>query len=233
MANTAGKDQKIRATTELAERHGKFLGKHQGNTVFEFIGEYLWLDFVNTELVERKWVVDLLGDVGDLAYWLRESGVVDSEAARSAFERLEGTAEGDRLLERAKELRKVLREASERFGEDGSVAPGLVEEINDLLAQKLGHHELARTPEGFEIRFQDISVHSDEPDVLLAPVAKSAARFLAEADPSLVKGCENPDCILFFYDTSKNHTRRWCSMATCGNRMKARTQYARAQRRRE
>jgi predicted RNA-binding Zn ribbon-like protein len=33
--------------------------------------------------------------------------------------------------------------------------------------------------------------------------------------------------VLFFYDTSKNGTRRWHSMATCGNRTKAARHYAR------
>ncbi|MGB3632898.1 MAG: CGNR zinc finger domain-containing protein [Rubrobacteraceae bacterium] len=229
MANSDSRDQKVeevKGTREPANPHGRSLGKSQGSTGFEFVGEYSWLDFVNTELVEKERVVDLLGDVGDLVYWLRESGLVGSEEARSALERLEGTAEGDHLLERAREFRKILREASERFDEDGSLAPGLVEEINDLLAQRLGHHELAHTTEGFEMRFHALP---GEPEVSLAPVAESAARFLADADPSLVKGCENPGCILFFYDTSKNHTRRWCSMATCGNRMKARMHYERAQ----
>ena len=36
-----------------------------------------------------------------------------------------------------------------------------------------------------------------------------------------VKGCANPDCILWFLDTTRPGTRRWCSMAACGNRDKA------------
>ncbi len=196
------------------------------NTGFEFVGEYLWLDFVNTELVERDRVFDLLGDTGDLVYWLRESGVVSSEESRAALERLGSTAEGERLLERAKEFRKTLREASEQLDEDGSVTPTMIEEVNELLAQSLGHQVLEPTAKGFEVHFRPLS---DGPETLLAPVAESVARFLANGNPSLVKNCENPGCILFFYDTSKNHTRRWCSMSTCGNRMKARMHYERVQ----
>ncbi|HEX8403835.1 MAG TPA: CGNR zinc finger domain-containing protein, partial [Duganella sp.] len=33
--------------------------------------------------------------------------------------------------------------------------------------------------------------------------------------------CEHPECILWFYDRTKSHKRRWCSMALCGNRYKA------------
>jgi predicted RNA-binding Zn ribbon-like protein len=50
---------------------------------------------------------------------------------------------------------------------------------------------------------------------------------LCYADPSLVKKCENAACVLFFYDTTKNHSRRWCSMRVCGNRMKVAAHYQR------
>ncbi|MBV9493891.1 MAG: CGNR zinc finger domain-containing protein [Acidobacteria bacterium] len=55
----------------------------------------------------------------------------------------------------------------------------------------------------------------------------AAAEFLANADLSLVKSCGGTGCILLFYDETKNHTRRWCSMAACGNRMKAALHYRR------
>jgi predicted RNA-binding Zn ribbon-like protein len=60
----------------------------------------------------------------------------------------------------------------------------------------------------------------EKPEDLIVPVAHLAAEFLSSADYSAIRKCENPDCILFFYDTSKNHTRRWCSMGLCGNRAK-------------
>src|SRR6266851_5443894 len=36
-----------------------------------------------------------------------------------------------------------------------------------------------------------------------------------------------PACVLWFFDTTRNGTRRWCSMAACGNRAKARRHYDR------
>jgi predicted RNA-binding Zn ribbon-like protein len=62
---------------------------------------------------------------------------------------------------------------------------------------------------------------------LIVPIAEAAADLLCHGDLSLVKKCGNPRCILFFYDTTKNHARRWCSMAGCGNRMKAAAHYRR------
>jgi predicted RNA-binding Zn ribbon-like protein len=43
---------------------------------------------------------------------------------------------------------------------------------------------------------------------------------LATGDFSLVRRCENAACVLWFYDRTRSHHRRWCSMARCGNRHK-------------
>jgi predicted RNA-binding Zn ribbon-like protein len=43
---------------------------------------------------------------------------------------------------------------------------------------------------------------------------------LRMADLTLIKKCKNPACVLYFYDTTKNHARNWCSMQLCGNREK-------------
>jgi predicted RNA-binding Zn ribbon-like protein len=48
------------------------------------------------------------------------------------------------------------------------------------------------------------------------------------ASPGRLRACANPDCRLFLIDRSKPNTARWCSMATCGNRMKARRYHQRA-----
>lgn len=48
------------------------------------------------------------------------------------------------------------------------------------------------------------------------------------ASPGRLRACGNPDCRLFLIDRSKPNTARWCSMATCGNRMKARRYHQRA-----
>jgi predicted RNA-binding Zn ribbon-like protein len=55
---------------------------------------------------------------------------------------------------------------------------------------------------------------------LLAPIAEAAAELLTLQDFSIIRKCESPDCVLWFYDRTKGHKRRWCSMAVCGNRHK-------------
>ena len=46
--------------------------------------------------------------------------------------------------------------------------------------------------------------------------------------PGRLRPCANTECRLFLIDRSKPNTARWCSMAICGNRMKARRHYRRA-----
>jgi predicted RNA-binding Zn ribbon-like protein len=58
-------------------------------------------------------------------------------------------------------------------------------------------------------------------------LARSAARCWARGDLRRLKPCANPECILWFLDTSKNGTRRWCSMQACGNRHKVTAHYKR------
>ncbi|MDF0606677.1 CGNR zinc finger domain-containing protein [Neisseriaceae bacterium TC5R-5] len=61
---------------------------------------------------------------------------------------------------------------------------------------------------------------TDRVEGLLLPVAQAIATLLAEGDFRLVRQCESTECTLWFYDRTKSHRRRWCSMAQCGNRMK-------------
>ena len=50
---------------------------------------------------------------------------------------------------------------------------------------------------------------------------------LLSTAPDRIRGCAHEACILHFFDISRNGTRRWCSMAACGNRAKASRYYAR------
>jgi predicted RNA-binding Zn ribbon-like protein len=56
---------------------------------------------------------------------------------------------------------------------------------------------------------------------ILTPVAEAFAALFAEGERSLVRECEAETCSLWFYDRTKAHLRRWCSMDRCGARAKA------------
>ena len=57
--------------------------------------------------------------------------------------------------------------------------------------------------------------------------ARDLLRLLADR-PERLHRCANPECVLWFEDTTRPGTRRWCSMAACGNRAKGLRHGARA-----
>ena len=96
--------------------------------------------------------------------------------------------------------------------------------INKILSQCPGYPQLVRKKGGYTRQFQSQAAQNDG---LLAPLAEAASDLLCSGKWSLVKKCGNPACILYFYDTTKNHTRNWCSMQLCGNRKKVAAHYQR------
>jgi predicted RNA-binding Zn ribbon-like protein len=71
-------------------------------------------------------------------------------------------------------------------------------------------------PRGVEWRLQS------PPERRAAALALLAWSDLEATSPGRVRPCGNPECTLFLIDRSKSNSARWCSMAVCGNRMKAR-----------
>ena len=190
---------------------------------FLFVGNYLCLDFINTEMVVAGQPVDRLSSFDNLVAWLVQALTLDGKQAEEILGNWKGREAGS-ILQDATKLRASLREMAERLVKGKTVPQSTLGAINQWLARQTGHAELKRARGGFEKRFQ---ADFREPAQLLWPVAESACDLLCYADLTLVKKCENPACVLFFYDTTKNHSRRWCSMSVCGNRMKVAAHYQR------
>jgi predicted RNA-binding Zn ribbon-like protein len=231
-----------------------------------WIGNALWLDFVNTRYVDRDGPVDVLASFGALADWLAEAGALPLDAAREAAERWEGTPEGDEVLREAFALRAALHGLAEALATrsdapddaEGAAHPdavrNAVDAINRVFRTSVCYTELspppeptppavepqgmrsldaegagsaAKAPRAFSFRRLMRPTDAD-PRRLLALIADSASDILCgQGDPALVRRCGNPKCVLHFYDTTKNHNRRFCSPAACGNRMKAAARYRR------
>jgi predicted RNA-binding Zn ribbon-like protein len=121
-------------------------------------------------------------------------------------------------------LRRLLHEAVERILAHRSVPKPAIAAIRDGLGKLTGCWELTNTKTGFVLKFRPRFV---QPNQLLGPIAKSACDLLCHRDWSRLKRCANPVCGLYFYDSSRNRRRRWCSMRACGNRMKVAAFYRR------
>lgn len=191
---------------------------------FILIGNHLCLDLVNTQIVQGGRPVDLLESFDDLVAWLMQTRVIDTNQASEIVSNWSNDRKAEKTFERAREFREILRRTVERIVEGQAVPQAAVAQINELLQHHVGHGELRRVNGGFEKHFR---VDFGEPIHLLWPVAESACDLLAYGNPSFIKKCENAACVLFFYDLTKNHSRRWCRMSACGNRMKAAAHYRR------
>jgi predicted RNA-binding Zn ribbon-like protein len=95
-----------------------------------------------------------------------------------------------------------------------------IEPINEVLQITEGHDELVHENARWRLEFV---AREDSMEWLLAAVARSAAEIIVEGLAAPLRVCSNSGCGLFFYDTSRTHRRRWCSMARCGNRHKVAT----------
>ncbi|WP_230991753.1 CGNR zinc finger domain-containing protein [Streptomyces endocoffeicus] len=89
----------------------------------------------------------------------------------------------------------------------------------DALNAALGHARLCptATSEGLQWRLE---AANDQELAVRVVLAWSTVR---EGLPGRLRPCANEECNLFLVDHSRPGTARWCSMAACGNRMKART----------
>lgn len=201
------------------------MNESQHQQEFAFVGNHLCLDFVNTLVIQNGETVDLLRTFDDLMAWSVQAKTLEPLTAQEMTRRWRASGKADKAFDQAIELRAGLREMAERSAK-GQKAAGqvLLDGVNDALRARIGHAEIVKTKSGYETRNH---VELTEPIHLLVPVAESAADLLSHGDLTLIRKCQNPECILYFYDTTKNHARRWCSMSGCGNRAKVAAHYRR------
>jgi predicted RNA-binding Zn ribbon-like protein len=163
--------------------------------------EPLALDLVNTEFLPDGTTVDLLATAESTRAWLTAAG-------------MDRAAPGDPGLTGAAlcQARTAIRDA---LSGRGTAA------LNGVLGHGCVHLFVSAdlTPRR--------TLEADDPAWQPAVMAAANLLDLLEQAPDRIKHCENPACVLWFFDATRNGTRRWCSMAVCGNRMKARRHYDR------
>jgi len=199
--------------------------------VFDLSGGRLCLDFANTLDGRASAPRERLNTYADLVSWGRQAGTVSPSAARRLLE--EASRHPRRaaaVLEQARELREAIYRiwVAEAHQEQPPVED--VELLNSVLARALGHQRLEREGDRYALNWRD----DDTLESILWRVVKSAAELITSEEAKLVRQCEafaTGDCAWLFIDETRNRSRRWCSMASCGNRAKARRHYHRARKR--
>ncbi len=162
--------------------------------------------FVNTAELEEG--TDHLATVEQARGWLQDRGLIGEDPLAES-ERL-------RLVEAREALRTVIA-----AGSDGRIDPESLAVLDGV--GRNGRLTLAFSPDG------SADLHPDATgiDRALGQIIVAAYTAMIDESWSRLKICGNHECRWAFHDRSKNHSAKWCSMQSCGNRMKARAYRAR------
>ncbi|MBT2762336.1 CGNR zinc finger domain-containing protein [Paenibacillus sp. ISL-20] len=184
---------------------------------FYFIGNYPILDFVNTKIAVNGQPLDLLHDFEALLDWQVKANLLTEVEQNLRKAVWTGSEEETGIVEAARLLRDHLFNLIQPGSVNETSTEASLQFVNGLLQEQIIRTTLVAEGSAYSRKSRMLF---RKPLDLLTPIAASAVDFLTTYDLKLVKKCENPACVLRFYDNSKNGTRRWCSPKTCGNRMK-------------
>jgi predicted RNA-binding Zn ribbon-like protein len=179
-------------------------------TELKIVGGDPALDLANTVGDDR--VPDPLEDYAAFAAWAARIGAIDEAVAgRLTARARKDPAAAGRALAEARSLRATV-DAVFRALATGSSAP---ESALAHLIQRAGD-----AVERAGVVGRELAWDGDELERPLWPLAVSALDLLRHGPLDRLKACE--DCPWLFLDSSRNHSRRWCSMEDCGTRVKMR-----------
>ncbi len=194
--------------------------------IFDLTGGLLCLDFANT--VDDRTDIhpqELLISFKDLVSWGQQAQILTVQEAQQLLEKAEQhSSEATRVLNRAVVVREAIFRIFKAIAEDESPEDEDLVTLSTMVAEAQKHAQIVPNTHGFR---WDWAGQRSDLDCMLWPVVRSAADFLTSDDLDTVRVCASDSCNWLFIDTSKNHSRRWCNMKSCGNREKARRFYTR------
>ena len=182
---------------------------------FLFVGNQLALDFLNTCPVQNGAPMELLPDFSALLRWFQAVGLLNSREMSNLQRQWGESATARRTLEAMREFREKMRKEILAWEGGADVHRATAEELNRLMAV---HPMLNRLKTTGNVTAMELWFEPHRPEDLFAPLVYSAAKLFAGVDRNRVRKCGQ--CVLHFLDTSKKGTRHWCSMQSCGNRLK-------------
>jgi predicted RNA-binding Zn ribbon-like protein len=200
--------------------------------VFDLSGGHPSLDLVNT--LDHRFgdeaPVESLADYGALLRFAQQTELLDPGQVRLLTKSVKPQAAG-RALRSVLELREAMAAA---FYGNVERRPPPAADIRTLERHFLAserHRELhcheAAAGSGASGLAWRWGRFEKEPELPVWILAERAAQLMLSDAMQRVRACGVDTCRWLFLDTSKNHTRRWCNMKVCGNRMKARRFQAR------
>jgi len=197
--------------------------------LFSLCGGHPVLDLVNSldDRFHPRGTLELLPDYQALLAFMQQSGLLD----HATVAQLAGHANGidsHRPLEAVRDLREAAAAVLYAVVDETTPPPVQVRKLQSHSQTAHQHQQLLWSPSAGESKFAwRWPAGQTEVDLPLWILALLTSQLLTSDAMSLVRSCQCETCRWLFLDTSKNHSRRWCDMKVCGNRMKARRFQAR------
>ena len=193
----------------------------------EFLGGALCLDFLNTlhDTGADDPEEELLSDA-HFVIWAVHAGILSADEAsglqaRTLHKHVQLKLPGKKpasLCDNARVLRESLRQMFQRALRDGQVAPQDVEKLNPLLARFPAAGRIERSKDcDWKLNWESQEGAAEK---IFYAIVKSVAELVSTGRWRAMRECASDSCTWMFLDTTKNHSRRWCEMARCGNRDK-------------
>jgi predicted RNA-binding Zn ribbon-like protein len=187
-----------------------------------FVGDALGLDFLNSVATPVDTPIDWIDDGDGLLNWLEQAQLAPADALKRI--RTEArSGELDKVADQARSLREWFRGYVRKHKGRPLTAKRLaeLEPLNRLLERDDSFKRVVSGSKGEKEPLQLQTIRRwRTPEALLFPIGEALAQLVCTEDFSDVKACEGPTCTLLFADHTRGRTRRWCSMALCGNRAK-------------
>ena len=187
---------------------------------FELIGGHSALDLVNTLdwRFRDSGTEELLEDYSDLVRFTKQCGLITAAESRRLLRDV-SESQGTKVIAGVRELREAV--AKHLYAAlQGERAPAA--SMKTLYACFRDAREQQRLIWTNTKLAWELPRASSLPELPLWLLSLETLELMTSDALLRLRECSNPECRWLFLDTSKNHTRRWCDMKICGNRMKAR-----------
>ena len=196
---------------------------------FDFVSNRLCLDFSNT-LHDRSTSMprDHFSTYSDLARWSQAAGILQPEETQILLEEAAGhPAEAAQVLQEAIALRETMYRIFSAIVREETPELVDLQVLNAAYAEAMSKACVVLKGDGF---VWDWDGKETALERMVWDIVRSAVELLVSAELPLLHECAAEDCGWLFLDTSKNHSRRWCDMKSCGNRAKVGKHYERTKR---
>lgn len=193
---------------------------------YMMVGERLCMDFINTvswrESAEkrRNWFTSY----AKLIDWSVHAEVLTAQQAQDLLvEAGENPSQAEEVLKQAIEMREVMYRIFKSISKKTSPDEQDLACFNEYVSHFYRSLQVIHEKDQYMLEFRQPEKNLD---TMLPPILQSAVNLLVtKTELERVKQCEGDPCGWLFFDTSRNRSRRWCSMADCGNRAKVRRFY--------